>query len=65
MNFGQIIKEPGEPFHRLARKIESLIEEGHLMADHMHMMISIPSKFDISQAVGYILRLIGHPSPIL
>ena len=35
------------------------------MADHMHMMISIPSKFDISQAVGYILRLIGHPSPIL
>jgi len=34
--FGQIRKELGEVFHRLARQKESLIEEGHLKADHVH-----------------------------
>ena len=37
--FGQIRKEMGEVFHRLARQKESLIEEGHLMPDHVHMNI--------------------------
>ncbi|MEN8133393.1 MAG: IS200/IS605 family transposase [Pseudomonadota bacterium] len=52
--FGQIRKEMGEVFHRLARQKESLIEEGHLMPDHVHMMISIPPKFAVSQVVGFI-----------
>ena len=52
--FGQIRKELGEVFHRLARQKESLIEEGHIMADHVHMMISIPPKFAVSQVVGFI-----------
>jgi len=33
--FGQVRKELGEVFHRLARQKESLIEEGYLMADHV------------------------------
>lgn len=33
---------------------ESRIEEGHLMPDHVHMMISIPPKYAVSQVVGYI-----------
>jgi len=33
--FGQIRKEMGEVFHRLARQKESLTEEGHLMPDHV------------------------------
>ena len=33
---------------------ESRIEEGHLMLDHVHMMISIPPKYAVSQVVGYI-----------
>ena len=33
--FGQIRKEMGEVFHRLARQKENLIEEGHLMPDHV------------------------------
>jgi putative transposase len=33
--FGQIRKEMGEVFHRLARQKESLMEEGHLMLDHV------------------------------
>ena len=32
----------GEVFRRLAMQKESRIEEGHLMSDHVHMMIAIP-----------------------
>lgn len=50
--FGQIRKELGDVFRRLARQKESEIEEGHLMPDHVHMMISIPPKYAVSQVVG-------------
>ena len=30
------------------------MEEGHLMPDHVHMMISIPPKYAVSQVVGFI-----------
>ena len=52
--YGQIRKELGEVFHRLARQRESFIEEGHVMSDHVHMMISIPPKHAVSQVVGFI-----------
>src|SRR6056297_677203 len=52
--FGQIRRDLGEVFHRLARQKESLIEEGHVMPDHVHMMISIPPKYAVAQVVGYI-----------
>ena len=52
--FGQIRKELGEVFHRLARQKYSLIEARHLMADHVHIMISIPPKHAVSQVVGFI-----------
>ena len=31
-----------------------LYEQGHLMPDHVHMLISIPPKYAVSQVVGYI-----------
>ena len=34
----------GEVFRSLDQRKESRIEEGHLMADHVHMLISIPPK---------------------
>ena len=52
--FGEIRRELGEVFHRLAKQKESLIEEGHLMVDHAHMMISIPPKYAVAQVIGYI-----------
>ena len=52
--FGQIKQYLGEVFHRLAQQKESQIEEGHLMADHVHMMISIPPKYSVAQVIGYI-----------
>ncbi len=52
--FGQIRQELGEVFRRLAEQKECGIEEGHLMPDHVHMMISIPPKYAVSQVVGFI-----------
>ena len=52
--FGQIRKDLAEVFHRLARQKKCEIEEGHIMGDHVHMMISIPPKYAVSQIVGYI-----------
>jgi putative transposase len=44
----------GEVFRKLAEQKESRIEEGHLMPDHVHMMISIPPKYAVSQVIGFI-----------
>ncbi|MDX8126569.1 IS200/IS605 family transposase [Methylomonas sp. OY6] len=47
-------KHLGEVFRRLASQKESRILEGHLMPDHVHMLISIPPKYAVSQVIGYI-----------
>ena len=47
-------KHLGEVFRQLARRRESEILEGHLMPDHVHMLIAIPPKYAVSQVVGYI-----------
>ena len=52
--YGSLRRYLGEILRRLARQKESEIEEGHLMPDHVHMMISIPPKYAVSQVVGYI-----------
>ena len=44
----------GEIFRRLAEQKECRIEAGHLLADHVHMMIAIPPKYAVSQVVGYL-----------
>lgn len=38
----------------LARQKECKIEEGHLMGDHVHILISIPPKYSVSQVVGFL-----------
>ena len=52
--YGELRRYLGEVFRSLALQKESRIEEGHLMPDHVHMMISIPPKYAVSQVVGYI-----------
>jgi len=52
--FGHIRQHLGEVFRRLAEQKDSRIEEGHLMPDHVHMMILIPPKYAVSQIIGYI-----------
>ena len=44
----------GEVFRKLAEQKESRILEGHLMPDHVHMLIAIPPKFAVSQVIGFI-----------
>jgi putative transposase len=38
----------------LAEQRESQVEEGHLMPDHVHMLVRIPPKYLVAQVVGYI-----------
>jgi putative transposase len=52
--YGELRRHLGVVFRRLAMQKEFKIEEGHLMPDHVHMMISIPPKYAVSQVVGYI-----------
>jgi len=47
-------RELGEVFRELAKQKESTVEEGHLQADHLHMLISIPPKYSVAQVVGFI-----------
>lgn len=39
---------------RLAEQKESNILEGHMMSDHVHMLIEIPPKYSVAQVVGYM-----------
>jgi len=52
--FGQLRQYLGELLHGLAAQKESKILEGHLMADHIHMLISIPPKYSVSQVIGFM-----------
>ena len=52
--YGQLRKSVGEVLRGLAQQKESLILEGHLMADHVHVLISIPPKYSVAQVVGFL-----------
>jgi putative transposase len=44
----------GEVFRSLTEHKECRVEEGHLMVDHVHMLLSVPPKYAVSQVAGYI-----------
>jgi len=48
------IVQGGELFQTLAPQKQSRIEEGHLLADPVHMLISIPPKHAAAHVVGYL-----------
>ena len=52
--YGQLLKHLGEVLHDLALQKESKILEGHLQADHVHKLVSIPPKYSVAQVVGFI-----------
>ena len=52
--YASLRKLLGEMFHGFARNRESKILEGHLMIDHIHILIEIPPKYSMAQVVGYI-----------
>lgn len=44
----------GEIFRRLCSYKGVEIIEGHLMPDHVHMLVSIPPKMSVSNFMGYL-----------
>lgn len=52
--FADLRKYLGEIFRELAKQKECTVIEGHLMPDHVHIMLSIPPKYSVSQVVGFI-----------
>ena len=52
--FGVVKKRLGTVFHQLARQKGCWIEEGHIMPDHVHMLINVPPKLAVSAVVGFI-----------
>jgi putative transposase len=52
--YGKIRKFLAEQFHQLATQKGCKIEKGHMVQDHVHMLISIPPKYAVSQIIGYI-----------
>jgi putative transposase len=52
--FEALRRRLGEIFRDLAKQKESQVVEGHLMGDHVHMYLSIPPKYAVSNVVGFI-----------
>ena len=52
--FGELRKYLGEIFRELAQQKECTVIEGHLMPDHVHIMLAIPPKYSVAQVVGFM-----------
>ena len=49
-----IRQELGTGFHSLAEQWECRVEEGHLMPDHVHRLMSVPPKYSVSNVMEFI-----------
>ena len=52
--YGQLREHMREILRELARQKESRVVAGHLMPDHIHMLISIPPQYAVASVVGFI-----------
>ena len=52
--YGSIRMDVGKILKDLARQKSCEIEAGKVMSDHMHMLISIPPKYSVSNVIVYI-----------
>lgn len=52
--YGELRRYLGSTFRELAMQRESRVIEGHLLPDHVHVLISIPPKYAVAQVVGYL-----------
>ena len=52
--FAQLRRELGPVFRSLAEQTECRVEEGHLMPDHVHMLLSVPPKYSVANVMGFI-----------
>src|SRR5512144_2811124 len=52
--YAQLRWDLGPVFRDLAEQKECKVEEGHLMPDHVHMLLSVPPKYSVSSVMGFI-----------
>ena len=52
--YGQYKESIGQILRQLCNCKGVEIIEGHLMPDHIHMLVSIPPKYSVSQFMGYL-----------
>ena len=52
--YGQYKESIGQILRQLCNYKGVEILEGHLMPDHIHMLVSIPPKYSVSQFMGYL-----------
>jgi REP-associated tyrosine transposase len=52
--YGELRKRVGELIRELCRQRGIEMVEGHLMPDHIHMCLSIPPKYSVAFAIGFI-----------
>jgi len=52
--YGQVRRELGTVLRELVKQKESEVIEGHLMVDHVHMLVSIPPKYSVAQVMGFV-----------
>ena len=52
--YKELRRHLGEVFRSLAEHKACRIEEGHLMPDHVHVLLSVPPKYAVAQVVGFI-----------
>jgi putative transposase len=52
--YGKIRKFLAQAFHELANQRDCKIIEGHMVKDHVHMLITIPPKYSVAEVIGYI-----------
>ena len=52
--YGELRRRLGEVFRTLAKQKESQVIEGHLMPDHVHMLVAIPPKYAVAQVMGFL-----------
>ena len=52
--YKQLRKDIGEIFRKLCNEMKVEIIEAEACKDHIHMLVSIPPKYSVSQFVGYL-----------
>ncbi len=52
--YAQLRRDLGVVFRELAEQKECKVEEGHLMPDHVHMLLSVPPKYSVASVMGFI-----------
>lgn len=52
--YGKMREFLGPVFHELAGQKGRKILEGHMVGDHVHMLIRIPPKYSVAEVIGHV-----------